>query len=352
MPIPDSICVPRLLAPGDTVAALSPSWGGPSRFPRTYALGLKNLCELFGLHVKEYPTARMDADELYRNPQRRAEDVNAAFADTDVQAIIASIGGDDSVRILPYLDENVIQRNPKILMGYSDTTTLLTYLHHKLGLVTFNGPSLMAGFAQLRHLPATCADHIRQMLMQPSQTYTYRPFGFWTPGYIDWGTPGYNGEIEPLRHDTDGWRWLQGTGVVRGRLFGGCIEVLEFLKSTRFWPEPTFWEGRILFLETSEEKPTVNQVTYMLRNYGTQGIFDRIAALLIGRARDYTPEEKQALYRQVTAVVAGEFGRADLPVVANMDFGHTDPQFILPLGILAEVDCSQKTFRLLEPTVH
>jgi muramoyltetrapeptide carboxypeptidase LdcA involved in peptidoglycan recycling len=343
---------PRRLHPGDIVAVLSPSWGGPSRFPAVHELGLKNLREVFGLRVKEYPTARMDADELYRNPRCRAEDIHAAFADTNVQGIIATIGGDDSVRLLPYLDEETIRRNPKILMGYSDTTTLLSFLNHRLGLVTFNGPSIMAGFAQLRHLPAAFTDHVREMLIEPKPTYTYQPYSLWTNEYVDWGTPGYNGETKPLQANVDGWQWLQGAGAVRGRLFGGCIEVLEFMKSTRFWPAPEFWQGRILFLETSEDKPSVSQVKYMLRNYGMQGVFDGLAALLIGRARDYTVEEKQELYRQVVAVVAGEFGRTDLPIVANMDFGHTDPQFILPLGVAAEVDCEQHTFRLLEPAVR
>jgi muramoyltetrapeptide carboxypeptidase LdcA involved in peptidoglycan recycling len=124
------------------------------------------------------------------------------------------------------------------------------------------------------------------------------------------------------------------------------------MKSTQFWPVPGFWKGRVLSLETSEDKPSVSNVRDWLRNYGMQGVFDQINALLIGRARDYSAEEKQALYKTVVDVVAGEFGRPDLPIVANMDFGHTDPQIILPLGVLAEVDCEQKTFRLLEPAVQ
>jgi muramoyltetrapeptide carboxypeptidase LdcA involved in peptidoglycan recycling len=348
----ETVIVPHRLSPGDTVAVLSPSWGGPSCFPHTFDLGLKNLQELFGLRVKEFPTTRMDADELYRTPRRRAKDIHAAFADGEVRAIFSSIGGDDSVRVLPYLDLATLRQHPKILMGFSDTTTFLTYLNHTLGLVTFNGPSIMAGFAQLRHVPAACTEHIRRTLMEPAATTLYAPYGVWADGYVDWGTPGYDGETKPMHTDTDGWQWLQGEGVAHGRLFGGCIEVLEFMKGTAFWPAPEFWEGRILFLETSEEKPPVTQVKYMLRNYGIQGVFDRINGLLFGRPYGYTAQEKQQLYQQVVAVVSGEFGRPDLPIVANLDFGHTDPQFIMPLGITAELDCLQKTFRLLEPTVR
>jgi muramoyltetrapeptide carboxypeptidase LdcA involved in peptidoglycan recycling len=139
--------------------------------------------------------------------------------------------------------------------------------------------------------------------------------------------------------------------VARGELFGGCIEVLEFLKGTRFWPEPEFWSGKLLFLETSEEKPSLEQVRRWLRNYGLQGVFERVSGLLFGRPAYYSREEKAALERVLLDVVAGEFGQAELPMVANVDFGHTEPQLIVPLGVRAEVDCEARRLRLLEPAV-
>ncbi|RYG39317.1 LD-carboxypeptidase [bacterium] len=338
---------PGRLRPGDTVAVLSPSWGGPSRYPHVFDLGLRNLQSEFGLKIKELPTARRDADDLYRNPQTRAEDINAAFADEEVRAIVASIGGDDSVRILPYLDLDTILGNPKILLGYSDTTTLTSYLNQK-GLVTFNGPAVMAGFAQMRHLPPEFAMHVRRVLMEPEETMEYRAYPAWANDYIDWNTPDYDGETAPLRPH-DGWRWLQGGGVHTGRLFGGCIEVFEFLKATAFWPDPGFWDGKILFFETSEDKPSIQAVIWWLRNYGSAGILDRIVGVLFGRARDYSDEEKRELDSAILRVVAGEFGRTDLSIVTNLDFGHTDPQWILPLGVMAEIDFDGQRLRLLEP---
>ena len=109
---------------------------------------------------------------------------------------------------------------------------------------------------------------------------------------------------------------------VRGDLFGGCIEVLEFLKATDFWPPKNFWNGKILFLETSEEKPPINNVKRMLRNYGVQGVFEKISAILFGRARDYTDEEKDQLDKMIVRVVAREFGQKDLMIVSNIDFAR------------------------------
>jgi muramoyltetrapeptide carboxypeptidase LdcA involved in peptidoglycan recycling len=127
------------------------------------------------------------------------------------------------------------------------------------------------------------------------------------------------------------------------------LEVLEFfLKGTAYWPTTDFWHEKILFLETSEGKPTVNTVKYALRGLGMQGVFDVASGLIFGRARDYTLEEKEELDKAITTIVAKEFNHPELPVVTNMDFGHTDPQWILPLGITAEIDCVKKTFGLIE----
>jgi muramoyltetrapeptide carboxypeptidase LdcA involved in peptidoglycan recycling len=301
--------------------------------------------ERLGLRVRELPTARMDAAELYRNPKIRAEDVNEAFADKDVKAIVASIGGDESVRILKHLDWKAIQARPKILMGFSDTTTLLTTLNQQ-GLVTFHGPMVMAGCAQLSAFPKW-RQHVKGMLFTTPDVYEYEPFETFAEGYPDWSDTGRLGDVSGERPST-GWKWLQGSGRVTGTLFGGCIEVFEFLKATEFWPGPDFWKDRIFFLETSEEKPPVCQVQRMLRNYGVQGIFERISALLLGRAMHYTDEEKRGLDEAVVATVAGEFGNPDLPIVTEMDFGHTDPQHILPLGVRAWIDCDAKSFGLLE----
>ena len=336
---------PRRLCAGDTVAVLSPSWGGPATFPQVFDAGVAVLQQRFGLRVREYPTTRMPAGVLRGDPRARAADLTEAFADPSVAAIFASIGGDDSARLLPYLEARVIRANPKIFMGFSDTTALLTYCH-SLGMVTFNGPSVMAGFAQLANFPMA-ESHVRTMLFDAPVSLTYGSYPEWVDSYADWSSLDNASRVGSSRSH-DGWHWLNGSGVRTGRLFGGCVEVLEFLKGSRYWPTRSFWDDRILFLETSEDKPTVDQVKYWLFNYGVQGVFTQLSALLIGRARGYTDDEKAALDDMILGVVADEFGARDLTIVTNMDFGHTDPQWILPLGVQASVDCAARSFVLLE----
>jgi len=143
-------------------------------FPHVFEAGLSTLTERFGLRVKEFPTSRMAPRELSLSPRARAADLDAAFADHSVAAIVATIGGEGSARILPFLDVDVIRANPKILMGYSDTTTQLVF-GHDLGLVTFNGPAVMAGLEQMGNFPEAEA-HLRAMLFEPTPTLQYEPF--------------------------------------------------------------------------------------------------------------------------------------------------------------------------------
>lgn len=338
---------PKRLSAGDTVALLSPSWGGPSAYPGIFEKGIREL-EALSLNVKEYRSTRMDAALLQKSPRVRAEDFMAAFEDPDVKGIFTSIGGDDSVRVLDFVDWQAVRRNPKVFMGFSDSTTLLATLNLK-GLVSFHGPSVMAGIAQIAAFDGW-REHLKAMLFTGSGQYQYDAFDQYAEGYPDWSDAASLGGVLAKKNST-GWRWLQGEGVSTGTLFGGCIEVLEFLKSTRYWPGDDFWPNKVLFFETSEEVPSVKAVTRMLRNYGIQGIFQKISALLFGRAHGYSESEKLALDRAVVDVVAGEFDCSALTIVSNMDFGHTVPQFLLPLGAQVEINSNAKTFRLCEPAV-
>lgn len=330
---------PARLRKGDNIAIVSPSWGGPSVFPHIYELGLRNLKAL-GLNPIPFPTARMDADQLYRNPKRRAEDINRAFADPTIQGIIASIGGDDPVRILKYLDLAQIKTSPKLLMGYSDFTPLNTYLNQN-GLVTFNGPSIMAGFAQLHNFSPAYQRYTEDYLFSAHESFDLPVFDSYTEGYAPWEDRNNKGRINPLRPN-DGLHFIQGKAKVSGPLFGGCADILEMMKGTPFWPQSEFWRHKILFLETSENKPGVEQVRYWLRNYGVMGIYDQLSGLLVGRARGYSAQEKVAFEAMIQQVVRDEFAQTKLAIVCNVDFGHTDPQLILPLGVDIEINPQEK----------
>ena len=337
---------PRRLAQGDTVAILSPSWGGPAAFPHVFDHGL-DVLRGWGLEVRESASTRTPAARLAANPRFRADDLNAAFADPSIRAIFTSIGGDDSIRLLPHLDSAAISADPKIVLGFSDTTTILAAVH-RAGVVAFHGPSVMAGISQMGSLPPAYGEHVRTMLFEPAASHLYVPYGSYVEGYPSWADPAQVGLANPPQSD-DGWHVVQGAGRVTGELFGGCIEVLDWIRGTEVWPAAADWTGRLLFTEPSEDIPTPTQVERILRSFGVLGVFDGVVGILVGRARDQTSEQKAILEATFRAVVGGEFGRPDLPIVANLDFGHTDPQWVLPIGVRAELDLEARTLRLVEP---
>jgi muramoyltetrapeptide carboxypeptidase LdcA involved in peptidoglycan recycling len=180
---------PKKLQPGDTIAAITLSWGGPGTFPHRYEAGKKQLQDEFGLNVVETSHALRNADWIYNNPRARAEDLMNAFADPSIKAILSTIGGNDSIRILPYLDLDVIRSNPKVFMGYSDTT--VTHMAcFKAGLVSFFGPAMMAGFAENGGMFPYMVDSVRRSLFSPAAIGKIEPnTGGWTAELLDWADP-------------------------------------------------------------------------------------------------------------------------------------------------------------------
>lgn len=342
---------PRKLEKGQKVAAVSLSWGGPGAFPDRYEAGKRQFMAEFGLEVVETAHALRDPAWLAGNPQARADDLMAAFADPSIAGIISTIGGDDSIRLLRYLDLAVIRQNPKVFMGHSDTT--VSHLAcYQAGLVSFYGPPFMLGFAENGGMFPYMVESVRRTLFAAEAVGPVRPNeDGWTVELLPWTNP-ENQERRRQLNPSGGWRWLQGSGVVEGHLLGGCLDVLEFLRGTAVWPDLAAWEGAILFLETSEDAPPPLAVTYALRSYAAMGILEKITGILFGRPGGGVPEGQFDEYDEaVLQVVTGEEGLAHLPVVTRMDFGHTDPVFVLPYGVTARLDCERKQFSIVESGV-
>ena len=342
---------PERLRPGDTVAAVTLSWGGPGACPHRYAAGKRQFEEEFACRVIETRHALRDAAWIAANPKARADDLMEAFADPSIRAIISTIGGDDSIRILPFLDLSVLRAHPKIFMGYSDTT-VTHFACLAANITSFYGPAFMAGFAENCGMHRYLVDSVRRTLFSATPVGEVSPnTDGWTVEFLEWSDPANQSRRRSLT-PSSGWRWLQGTGRVEGPLIGGCIEVMEWLKGTPVWPTLETWAGAVLFLETSEEAPAARDVKRWLRSYGVQGILERVAAILV--ARPGGPQLSIADHNEyddaVLGVVRDELGLA-IPIIAGMDFGHTDPFFVLPYGVSAAIDCDAHRFAIVESAV-
>jgi muramoyltetrapeptide carboxypeptidase len=331
---------PRL-QPGDTVGIVSPSFGGAGMFPHRTELGVKQL-ETMGFKVKIAPHSLNMNGHVSDSAENRAADIHSMFVDPEVKAIIAAIGGDHACQLLPHLDVDLIRQNPKIFIGYSDITVLNVALQVKTGLVTFNGPALLTDFAEYPRMMTYTKDYFLKALCETDPVGQIDPATEWTDEFLDWGQKLDLTRPRTLR-PSPGWTWLK-PGQATGRLMGGCIGSMEHLRGTPYWPE---WDGAILSLEGSEEKPSPARWDCLLMDYENMGVFDQIAGMLVGRPYDFTDEEKAAL----RAVVVERTKKYDFPIITGMDFGHTGPQFTLPLGCKAEIDSEKQRFAIIEAAV-
>ena len=342
---------PKRLRRGGRVAAVSLSWGGPGTFPHRYAAGKRQFEEEFGVAVTETAHALRDADWLDRNPRARADDLMAAFADPAIDGVIATIGGDDSIRLLPYLDLNVIRENPKVFMGYSDTT-VMHCVCRKAGLASFYGPSFMAGFAENAGMFPYMVDSVLRTLFaaDPSGLLPPNESG-WTVEHLDWADPSRQSVARKLNPCT-GWVFHQQEGVVEGTLFGGCVEVLDWLRGTPVFPSAESLDGAILFLETSEEAPPPEMLRQFIRSLAAMGCLEPLAGILLGRpGGQLDPTLFPGYADTLCSTVREEYGLGELPIVSNMDFGHTDPMMVLPLGVRVRIDSGRRELSIPEAAV-
>ncbi|SDN91055.1 Muramoyltetrapeptide carboxypeptidase LdcA (peptidoglycan recycling) [Streptomyces sp. cf386] len=335
------ISYPPKPSPGDRIAVISPGAGLPGLFPRPFELGLERLRKDYELEPVEYPATR----KMGSTPQERADDIHAAFADPGIKAVIASIGGDDQITVLPLLDRELIRANPKPFFGMSDNTNLLMYLRNS-GIVGYHGATVMTALGRSVAMEPLTAESLRAALFTSGE-YELRPAERWNDIDRDWADPA-TFDAEPETRPGGGWTWVNADRVVEGRTWGGCLEIVGWLlmADREIARDLSEYDGGVLLLETSEEMPNANEVFRTLRNMGERGLLQRFSGLLMGRAKtwsferpnspevaaSYAAEQREAVLRAMRAYAP------NTPIVFDVDFGHTDPQLVIPYGGIVRVD--------------
>jgi muramoyltetrapeptide carboxypeptidase LdcA involved in peptidoglycan recycling len=329
--------ISRRLTAGDRVAVLSPSWAVPAQFPMVHEQALRRLRQEFQLEPVEFPTTRRAS-----TPAERAADINAAFADPTIRGILATIGGDDQIAVLHHLDPVLAQADPKLFVGYSDNVNLLNWLW-------FHGVEGVHGGSTQVHLgPSPRPDHQHLTSLRAAL------FG----GEVELTAPGRSRDVglrwddpdvlnaSPPDQPAEPWQWV-GSGQVSGSTWGGCLEIVHWTMAVSRWLRPAAdYVGCVLLLETDEELKPPEAIYRMLRNLGERGLLSGAAALVWGRPpvgdQWGSPEPaaaaaRRAEYRDVVLRAVAEY-QPDLPVVLDVDFGHTSPQWVLPYGGILDLD--------------
>src|ERR1700722_6851664 len=304
-PVPKQLR-PRALRPGDTVGLITPS--SYVSDPDRLALAERTI-RYFGLVPKFGKNVRKRDGYLGGSVDERLDDLHSMFADSSVAAIFAIRGGYGSAQLLDRIDYDLLRKNPKIFLGYSDITALHLAIQKRTGMVTFHGPVALSGFSEYTQR------NFRRALFetQPLGAVTNPP------------------ESNPLR-PAHTLRTIR-PGKARGPLVGGNLTLISTTMGTPFEIET---RGRILLLEDVDEQPS--SIDRMLTQLRLAGKFDGVAGVVFGecnacRPRDYKPGFESTL--SLGEVLDGILGKLRVPVLAGLTFGHTDDQLTLPLGAMA-----------------
>lgn len=341
---------PKKLQKGDCIATISLSGGsaGESDMLWRYKLAKKRLEVDFGLNVIETKNSMKGRKYLFNNPKARAEDLMNAFRNPDIKAIFLNQGGDDAIRILPFIDFNVIKQNPKIFMGFSDAT-IIHFICYKAGLTSFNGPNVLTTLSEPIRLHDYTEKWIKKVLFDDSIIGIIEPAYNWTSEEIDW-SKNESETNERKCNKNNGYELLQGNGKVHGRLIGGNIEPLTLMvKGSPIFPKMESWKNSIIFLEAVPFCTTPQLLIHMLRSLASKGIFKNANGLIFGKPMEHLFYKE--FKKSILQVINEEEGLKDMPILYNLNFGHTVPLTVLPYGAMAEIDCNDLSFSILEAGV-
>ena len=335
---------PPKARPGDRVAVLSPSWAAPGFAPEVHEQAMRRLEELTGLVPVEYPTTR----QLGASAEDRARDLNAAFADPSIRAVLATVGGEDQITVVPHLDAEAVRADPKPFLGYSDNTNLLSWLWQQ-GVAGFYGGSTQVHLGAGPLVEPVHVASLRAALLDGGRLEVYEPGESEDLG-VDWLDPRALEEFGE-REATEPWTWAGPARSVTGRTWGGCIEVIQWiLTAGRFPADPSVLEGGVLLLESSEELIPAQEFGWVTRSLGERGLLEAVDAVLVARppVSDFHTKpdparraELRAEQRDTAIEVVGRYN-PDAVVCVGVPFGHTKPQWILPHGGEVTVDGGQR----------
>ena len=325
---------------GDKVAVVSPSFAAPAVAPLVHEQALERLHAVTGLVPVEFPTTR----KLDASARERADDLNAAFADPEIRAVLATIGGEDQITVMAHLDPKLIAHDPKPFLGYSDNTNLLNWLWTN-GVAGYYGGSTQIHLGPGPHVDPVHEESLRAALLTGDRVELTEPGESEDIGH-DWNDPRALTEFGD-RGPTEPWTWSGPSRSITGRTWGGCIEVLQWiLTAGRFPTDPSVLDGGVLLLESSEDLIPAQEFGWITRSLGERGILSAVDAVVVARppTSDFdtrpSAEErrgKRAEQRDMVTNVVHAYN-PEAVVVVGPPFGHTRPQWIVPYGGFLTVD--------------
>lgn len=311
---------PPMLKRGDLIGLFNPSGFADDALIQRATANLEKL----GFRVMHAAHLRASRGNTAGTIGQRLTDLHTLFAHREARALWAARGGSGTSQLLPYIDYGLVARNPKVVIGYSDITSLLLALYAKTGLVTFHGPVASSGFTPFTasHLEATLIEGRATHIMSTADEHTKRAID--EPNFVQ--------------------RVLKG-GSADGTLLGGNLSVLNSLVGTSYLPDT---RNSLLFLEEISEAPY--RIDRMLTQLEQSGTLRDVRAALLGVfvKCEPTPGEESLMLSQA---LTDHFAARPIPAAYGLSFGHIASQWVLPIGVRARFDADSRTLTLLEAAV-
>ena len=288
---------------------------------------------------------------------KKADDLRAAFLDKDVDLIWSALGGDDAFRTLPYLMNEdfarIIKKHPKPFLGFSDTTNN-HLMFYQLGLATLYAPALLSDVAELGPEIFGFTKNWLNRLFTPEKNIVIKSSPVWYEARTSFGEDQL-GVMRRERKEEHGHEFLYGKDTIQGELLGGCLESLseiitgeryadqkEIYKKYQIFPTKEQWRDKIVFVETSEEKPSPEKLKEMLKVLEDKGVFSVARGLIIGKPQDeFYYDEYKEIYKNLAK-------KHNLPTVFNLNFGHTSPRIVLPYGKPIKINFNKREILLVD----
>lgn len=315
----------------DTIGLIAPSFPFPDEGPHDYYdwyLKGKAEIESMGFKLKESKNLRKKKWWFAGTAAERADDINTMFADPKVKAIIAHDGGFSAIAILELLDYELIKKNPKPLLGFSDITNLHSALYTKTGLIGFHTELLNYSLGRIWNVAKPeHKDYSKKLLMKALSGEAL-------------------GTIPPLTK----WECYR-AGVAEGKLFGGALAIICSLIGTPYFPKPEEFQNTILFFEM-DDAPTyrLERCLYQLKY---AGILENISGMIIGKLHNITPTGWEGMERPTNKeIILETLKDFKFPILAEVDFGHESINIPMLIGVKSKIDSEKLEFTQLEAGVR
>jgi len=328
---------------GDKIAIVSPSFAAPGKWPHVYELCLSRLKEIFELEPVEFPSTK----KIGASTKERSNDLIAAFENPEIKAVMASLGGDDQVTYIKTLPAEPFINNPKPFFGYSDNTHFINFLWLN-SIPSFYGASLFTEFGIQGEMDEFTIKFLKFALFQEGE-FELEASNSFNDIALDWSDPSTLTQKRRYQ-ENDGWYW-SGSKNAEGVLWGGCLESIdELLRHNIQIPPLSEFKNIILAIETSEEIPSSDYVRRVFRALGEREILKNIKGLVVGRPKAWEfsnqkSDEEKVEYKdkqRKTILDIVRFYNQEIPIIQNIDFGHTAPQICLPFGRNMRIDLASK----------